>query len=297
MISFKEYCNINEDVVKPWKIKIIRDEEVLPLLEGNKEFLSALEKGGMIYRGFSYLQDAERSVILDSTHSIRTSRDDTSNAYQVCMDYSDKNKGMPSRSNSFICSTNVAVAQRYFLPRVMVPMTPAAKRLAVSTSSDFWSARSASNFYTGNVIDSGDVVKKFILKAGASIKSPWTIEQMKQVDAFLVKKYPGDAGRRELSKIWWYMTAPWIKDPAEVFTTAKSPLKEIADACFSKDSIVGGLNIEPYGNPLVFDREVWFSGKTLSIPIPTFKELVKKLEKKGHLVHVGIKHISAQNEY
>lgn len=140
-ISFKQF--LTEAVVKKWDKKALGVRQAIAYLNTHcKDGLKAISNGGVIYRGFggaSYGAGGNAGfksdfIQLDSTNAVRTSRD-SNNLYQLMMSASMHMQDIPSRGNSFICTTNYRTASEYYNPYVIIPHD--GTTLAISMESDF----------------------------------------------------------------------------------------------------------------------------------------------------------------
>lgn len=272
LLSFNDYCNtVNEDVGKPWVFKPVSDEEVISLLKKNKEFERAYKNGNLIYRGFSQISNFE-NVISDSSLGSRTSRD-SNNLYQAMLDYCDDNKNYPSRTKSFICTSDIQTAKGYAYPFVMIPLTPKSKVIMVSNRSDFWGTHIDSDFYSGNIISfSNDLRELLIDKMGVRKPKPglsWSLGEIKIVDNLLHKETLTEKGLENLNRNWTDTIG--YRARRKEFSPNSFPLKDMANSSLSYKDI--GVKKVKYGDLFRsgdIDYEVWFSGPALCIPTPSF---------------------------
>lgn len=113
MLTFKDFL---EDtslleatlISKKWESQSLDIAKAIEYLNTNcKDGLKAIANDGVLFRGFKVPPaDSETVVMLDSTKALRTSRD-TNNLYQIMFDASELMGDVPSRSSSFICSSNL----------------------------------------------------------------------------------------------------------------------------------------------------------------------------------------------
>ena len=112
MLTFKEFLTAPTQVTegtlisKKWKITPVEVKAAIKYLNDNcKDGLLAIANDGVLYRGFSSAPGkSNKMLIMNSSKSERTSRD-TNNIYQLMFDTSESMSDVPSRSNSFICSS------------------------------------------------------------------------------------------------------------------------------------------------------------------------------------------------
>lgn len=122
MITFKEFLaeaakkkdKLPANVVSKWDKEDLSIEKMIEMVNANcRESLRAIQQpSGLLFRGFNTLPGPKgQPVFLDSSSAFRTSRD-SNNIYQLLMDRSPEmqQKGIPSRSKSFICITDRANA-------------------------------------------------------------------------------------------------------------------------------------------------------------------------------------------
>lgn len=122
MITFKEFLTeaakkkdrLPVNVVSKWGKEDLSIEKMIEMVNANcRESLRAIQQpSGLLFRGFGTLPGPKgKPVFLDSSSAFRTSRD-SNNIYQLLMDRSPEmqQKGIPSRSKSFICITDRANA-------------------------------------------------------------------------------------------------------------------------------------------------------------------------------------------
>jgi hypothetical protein len=117
----------------PWKVTPVDVKKGIQLL--NRHCSASLEdiKTGQIMMRAMKLEGGDRISVVDSTKSLRTSRD-TNNLYQLGMDVSTAMAGYPSRSRSFICGGGLDVVssgKKY----IMIPFDDTT--VAVSGVDDF----------------------------------------------------------------------------------------------------------------------------------------------------------------
>jgi hypothetical protein len=140
MRTFKQF--LLETMKVPPKTTPLEVKEAIDLLNKHcKMGLAAIAQNGVLYRGYEYPHNVQ---LVDSTNSVRTSKD-TNNAYQIFMDKSIPLKGYASRSNSFICSTDIRTAGNYDKVFVMVPFDGTV--LTVSREADFINTAVGNNYF------------------------------------------------------------------------------------------------------------------------------------------------------
>ncbi len=116
MITFKEFLLegankasvLPKNVAKAWDQKDLTLNEMIELVnEHCRESLRAINnEHALLFRGFRNRPgNGSSPVLLDSSNALRASRD-SNNIYQLMMDRSKHFEGIPSRSKSFICSTD-----------------------------------------------------------------------------------------------------------------------------------------------------------------------------------------------
>lgn len=132
MITFKQYLaeaaknkKLPSNVSKPWKAETLEIDKMIELVNKHcRESLRAINReNALLFRGFGKRPgDGVNPVLLDSTNALRASRD-SNNIYQLMMDRSKHFEAIPSRSNSFICSTHRSSADTHGAgePYVMLP--------------------------------------------------------------------------------------------------------------------------------------------------------------------------------
>lgn len=132
MITFKQYLaeaaknkKLPSNVSKPWKAETLEIDKMIELINKHcRESLRAINReNALLFRGFGKRPGGGvNPVLLDSTNALRASRD-SNNIYQLMMDRSKHFEGIPSRSNSFICSTHRSSADTHGAgdPYVMLP--------------------------------------------------------------------------------------------------------------------------------------------------------------------------------
>lgn len=175
MITFKQYLEEasnkpRKNVKKPWKVTEASTKKAAQFIATNcSDALSAIAKNQLIYRGFG--SPPGNVVIMDSSKSLRMSRD-TNNLYQLALETSSHVAHLPSRSKSFICTTDLRDTLEHGEPFVMIPVngTP----VAVSDTGDFHSADVKSWIYEGSARMTGDDFFGMLIEmTGSKIKTQY----------------------------------------------------------------------------------------------------------------------------
>jgi hypothetical protein len=226
MITFREFAeqHISEAIIKPWQSEGKSFEEAMSLLEKHAKngLKGAIQNGGMIYRGFETSPGTEHDFfMMDSSVGLRTSKD-TDNLYQLMFSVSTKMKGIPDRSKSFICSTNIANAATYGHVYVMVPFDDTV--IAVSRNSDLLNYEIVTPVFEGQLNMLFDI-SKFLISLGIEpvdgrftdankinrilgkftpekLILHWDIFVSKRSLKFIVKDKEGNIDREASEKIW-----------------------------------------------------------------------------------------------
>lgn len=136
MITFKQFLTeapnkLPSNVTKAWDKEDLSIDKMIELVNANcRESLRAIQQpSGLLYRGFGITpgKTKDTPVFLDSTDAHRMSRD-SNNIYQLIMDVAPQLLAarIPSRSNSFICSTDIYQAKQHsagfgVFPHVVLP--------------------------------------------------------------------------------------------------------------------------------------------------------------------------------
>jgi hypothetical protein len=137
-MNFRQFLAEATVITSKWKVSKVNVKRGIELLnEHCRKSLSDVASSNVLFRGFK--QSPGSSVmVFDSTAALRTSKD-SSNLYQLAMDISSNLKGVPKRSASFICSSDMHYARQFSHSwqnlYVMLPFdgTP----VAVSREDDF----------------------------------------------------------------------------------------------------------------------------------------------------------------
>lgn len=180
MITFKQYLSeeiLTEAMVKKWFSKPIDVETAISVLNSSAKLgLEAIKNGGLIYRGFKGEKSPESGFMaFDSSTGKRTSRD-TDNLYQLMMGDSKKMTDYPDRSHSFICTTNISIAEGYGGSSgayVMVPLD--GTKIAMLAVDDIFDQHmKIQGFYNGSPDGMSDL-SRFFMSFGAKMNgSQWT---------------------------------------------------------------------------------------------------------------------------
>lgn len=197
MITFKQFISeepLTEAVVKKWFMSNIDVNTAMSVLNSSaKDGLKAIKNDGLIYRGFdSPGKNKADFKALDSSSGLRTSRD-SDNLYQAMMDQSEELSGYPSRSNSFICSTDKHVADGYGRAFVMVPLD--GTKIAFASKSDIFKQDIKSSIMDRKP-DEMYQVSKFLQMAGVK-REKYEFRSPGTYDAVLANFTPA-----ELTVIW-----------------------------------------------------------------------------------------------
>jgi hypothetical protein len=272
MISFKQFLkegDLPHNVQKAWSTKAATEEQAVAWLIANNQ--EALASGKLIYRGF---QDPpqEDMLFIDSSNSRRTSRD-SSGMYQAMMDNSDAFKNVPSRSNSFICTTTESQTRRYGVSFVMFPKkgTP----LAVSEVDDFFNSSisgEAMQCYGMGSIESMNLSIGRHLRDGFNIK-PNRGMTATEIDDVLnnvkVEEFMKEMGL-DKSKAAPAILAQIEKQGGKDYFTA------LANVIATPNNF--GVEVVTYGTAkLDTNTELWFSGNALVVDSKHLSTLLQKL--------------------
>lgn len=252
------YSKLPSNVMTAWDEKAGDLKEAVKWIMTNN--LSAIESGDLIFRGFSGGVMAEISFI-DSSQGRRMSRD-SSGIYQLMMDASDAFKDFPSRSNSFICTTDPSGTKRYGSPYVIFPKKGTV--IAVSEEEDFWSTMisgDAASAYGLRDIESLTVRLAQLLRSKFDLKPVrgMTISDIDKAvskispDEFLVRMEIKNASVQK--KILDRIEAQGGKN----YFTAMSNILATPDNFTVETSIYGKSKAPDIA------AEIWFSGEVLVI--------------------------------
>ena len=275
MITFKtfleaRYAKLPNNVQVAWSEKGGDTKKAVKWIVANN--LKAIEDGDFIFRGFS--GGLENSIsFIDSSTGHRMSRD-SSGIYQLMMDVSEAFKDYPSRSNSFICTTDGAGTKRYGQPYIVFPK--AGTKIAISEDFDFWESSIAGDAvaaYGHRDIESLTVRLSQIIRAQfhLSPKRGMTMADLDEavarvdVEEFLDKMgIDNEAVRKKIAD---RIQAQGGKN----YFTALSNIIATPDT-FGVETIIYGKNKLPSD-----DIEMWFSGEALIVDPTEMEDILKEL--------------------
>ena len=330
MISFKQF--LKEAVISKWTSKDVSQEQVLSIIEKDcTSFKKALANSCLIYRGFKMDYDSDnplisKSAIIDSSSSIRTSRD-SNNIYQLAMDKLLAEKGLPTRSSSFICSTNVDTARGYGQFRVMIPFD--GTKIALAPEEDFLQLEIDTEFFGRNTLD--NLSENFGLWLNYAGEGKSKFMSLTEVDAALAKlpaeesfiyalacmqnfsllKIPAgedevvrDAVRDSRNLIFKTADAirqrkilsDYLKDNStgtddgdellSILRNSSTPFSDLIEGTFGEAA--SELRSVKMGDQFSDTRECWFSGKSLVLDPLTFGAVIYNLRERGWKIHENI---------
>lgn len=323
MITFKQF--VTEAMLKPWVDNPVLVKEAINFLNKNcKDGLKAISNNGLIYRGFMNKVSSKKFLLLDSTNAERSSRD-SNNVYQMLLDASIHMKEMPSRSNSFICSSDRDTAYTYGEPYVMIPVD--GTKIAVGGYYDMLLSDLNSSIFTGDMQDINLLGADMLNFLGA--KKPSSImkfENAREIrDAFdrysseeivcfydhvfcdnkmihaLYLNLPKPLDQKQLTKKEIIAAANVLaknKTTLNMFknqkivhaameANPKNKFQAFASLIMTPKST--DITVKTFGEVLPTNREVWFSGKAMAIPYDLFLKMLLELKKQGHPVHSAVK--------
>jgi hypothetical protein len=276
VISFKEF--LTEKKIEPWSVeKISVDEAIAMLNKYCKSGLKAIETGTLLYRGSKGL-GGQSFKVLDSTNSVRTSRD-TSNMYQLMMDTSESMSKIPSRSNSFICSTSRNTAENYGHTAVVFPFD--GSPIAVSSIPDFIEAKIDDRDITDRISkelrrtadEVGGCLKYNLgIKPGAGVYQ-WT-------DASMINSKLKAIGKDKIKKEWNSYFFNGKPSPKFDALLNSANVNKIFTAICTHMITPASINVSVahMGDKLKDNVECWFSGKAIAIPPKVFAQILVKLK-------------------
>ena len=274
MINFKtfleaRYAKLPNNVMASWSEKPGTVKQAIKWLVENND--AAIEAGNFIYRGFSGGLE-NKITFIDSSNGRRVSKD-SSGMYQLMMDASDAFKGYPSRSNSFICTTERSDTQLYGEPYIVFPKK--GTKIAISEEPDFWHtgiSGDAAACYGGADIETLNIRLVRLFKDAFNIrpKRGMTIQEMddalKDVDVQTFIREMGLSSSKVNQKI---LDAIQAQGGKKYFTALSNVLAT---------PYTFGVETKVYGqSKLERGTEIWFSGEALFIAPSEMEEILKKL--------------------
>jgi hypothetical protein len=330
VISFKEF--LKEAVITKWAFKDVSPDQAISIIEKDcTSFKKALENDCLIYRGFKIDYDNDsplvsKSTVIDSTGSVRTSRD-SNNIYQLALDKLLSERGMPTRSSSFICSTNVDTARGYGQFRVMIPFDGA--KIALAPEEDFLQLEIDTEFFGRNTLDNlCDNFGLWLNYAGGG-KSKFlsiseidtTLSKLPAEESFIyalacmqnfsLLKIPAnedevvrDAARDRRNLIFKTASAvqqrkilaDYLKDNSTGTNDGDELLSILRNSSTPFSDLIEGtfgeaaaeLRSVKMGDQFPDDRECWFSGKSLVLDALSFGVVIYNLKQHGWKIHKNI---------
>lgn len=307
---------LHEAVIKKWDVKDADIYTAINFLnESCKDGLESIQQGSLLYRGFVDEPSDKDFVIIDSSNSIRTSRD-SNNLYQLMMEAALPD--VPSRSASIICSTNMYTASMYsnlsIPPRVIIPVDETI--LALSDVEDFKDAMLASPAGDAQYMcidDLSDSMKDAVTKLGLPKtefdSSKELINLFARTNPFAVclelfkysLEFKGknateleDMSHQGSSNDLFKLAEIIAKNPEVVKPPAKfnkllallqnAPPKErfrVVSSTFFPSAKSVGISLIRFENKLPADKEVWFSGKCVAIKLPMMISIVQQMVKQN----------------
>lgn len=290
-----------EDYKAKPEIMPIEVRNAIDLLNNHcKDGLKAISNNGLLIRGFgSNVEKIARkdvqAAIVDSTKSVRTSRG-SNNFYQLMMDRSEALKDYPSRSNSFICTTDVNIAAAYGKVIIMVPFDRTL--VAVSSNGDIFSNSrvkllkyvsfsfkefiGSSNQFNKSSVDRINGLSQIELLRLLYDKKFGFTKSQEKLNNLLSKSDSGHVTPKMISMAlsslgFDYGSAQYKAFSKALASNKKDKFDILATELATPESL--GLKLVKFGEPLRQKTECWFSGKAIALTPYLFIDIINELQK------------------